>query len=106
MMADEDQGKAIGKLIAKAWADEGFKARLLADPATVLAAEGVQTPAGVAIKVVENTPSLFNLVLPARPDELSDSELDQAAGGFSTNGCAAPSGGAPVCSIGFSGGPV
>ena len=79
---DQDQGKAMGTVIAKAWTDEGFKARLLADPAAVLAAEGVQTPAGVTLKVVENTASLLNLVLPARPTELSDSDLDQVAGGL------------------------
>ena len=78
---DQDQGKAVGKVIAKAWADEGFKARLLADPAAVLAAEGLQTPAGVTLKVLENTAGVFNLVLPARPAELSDSDLDQVAGG-------------------------
>ena len=84
---DQDQGKAVGKVIAKAWADEGFKARLLADPAAVLAAEGLQTPAGVTLKVLENTAGVFNLVLPVRPAELSDSDLDQVAGGFSTNHC-------------------
>ena len=78
---DQDQGKAVGKVIAKAWADEAFKARLLADPAAVLAAEGVQTPPGVELKVVENTAGVFNLVLPVRPTELSDSDLDQVAGG-------------------------
>jgi hypothetical protein len=80
---DQDQDKAVGRVIAKAWADEGFKARLLADPAAVLAAEGVQTPPGVKLKVVENTAGVFNLVLPVRPTELSDSDLDEVAGGVS-----------------------
>jgi hypothetical protein len=84
---NEDQSKAMGKLIAKAWADDAFKARLLADPSAVLAAEGVQTPAGVTIKVVENTASVFNLILPARPADLSDEDIDSvAAGGFSGRG--------------------
>jgi hypothetical protein len=70
------------RIIAKAWADEGFKARLLADPAAVAAAEGIAVPAGVKIVVHENKPGELHVVLPAKPDAvLSDEVLEGVTGG-------------------------
>ena len=70
------------RIIAKAWADDGFKARLLADPAAVAAAEGIAVPAGVKIVVHENTPGELHVVLPAKPSaELSDEALEVVVGG-------------------------
>ncbi len=71
----------MGQIIAKCWADEGFKQRLLADANAALKAEGIEVPAGVSIKVVENTDKVINFVLPAKPNAvLSDSELEQVTG--------------------------
>jgi len=39
-MDREEFQKAYGKVVAKAWADDGFKAKLLADPKTVLKENG------------------------------------------------------------------
>ncbi len=86
-MTPEEQTKAYGKIVARSWADEGFKARLLADPAAVLAAEGFDLPAGVSFRVVANTDTLVNLVLPAKPTDLSDADLEKAAGGAAANYC-------------------
>jgi len=86
-MNSQDVGKALNKVIGRAWADDAFKARLLADPAATLAAEGLTPPAGLTVKVVENTDTVFNLVLPPKPQDLSDAELDQMAGGFCSNCC-------------------
>lgn len=86
-MADKEQDRAAayGKIIAKAWRDESFKAKLLADPQGTLEQAGVGIPAGVTVKVVENTGSHFHFVLPAKPTgALSDDELDRAAG---ASGC-------------------
>jgi hypothetical protein len=71
------------RLIARAWSDPALKARLLADPAAVLKENGVTVPAGVTVRVVEDTDAVLNLVLPVKPApaELSDEELRQAAGG-------------------------
>jgi nitrile hydratase alpha subunit len=83
-MADREQDKAsaYGKVIAKAWRDPAFKAKLIADPQATLLQAGVSLPAGVTVKVVENTGTHFHFVLPARPSgALSDEELDNAAGG-------------------------
>jgi len=82
-MNQEEQGKKMGQLIAKCWADEDFKAKLLADPAAVLKAEGAELPEGITIKAVENTDKVFHLVIPPKPSdsELSDDDLDNVAGG-------------------------
>jgi hypothetical protein len=70
------------RIIAKAWADDSFKAQLLADPAAVAAAEGIAIPAGVKIVVHENKPGELHVVLPAKPSaELSDAELEGVTGG-------------------------
>jgi nitrile hydratase alpha subunit len=81
-MNQEQQGKKMGEIIAKCWADEGFKQRLLADANAALKAEGVNVPAGVKVNVLENTDKVINFVLPAIPkSELSVAELDGVAGG-------------------------
>ncbi|GAB1394964.1 hypothetical protein MASR1M60_31280 [Rhodocyclaceae bacterium] len=76
-----DQAKLMQQLIAKCWADEAFKQRLLADPAVTLKAEGIEMPADVKVQVVENTAQQFTLVIPPKPVELSDEALGDVAGG-------------------------
>jgi hypothetical protein len=56
------------KIITKAWADEKFKARLLAEPAAVLKEEGIEVPEGITIKVLENTDKVTHVVIPLRSD--------------------------------------
>ncbi len=80
-MNQQEQSKQIGQLIAKCWADEDFKQKLLADTMAMLKAEGVELPADLTVKVVENTESVFHLVIPAKPTDLSDDDLDKVAGG-------------------------
>jgi hypothetical protein len=96
-MADSEQGKAkaaYGKVIARAWRDPAFKARLLADPHGALKDAGVAVPAGVTVKAVENTDKHFHLVLPPKPaGELSDEALDKVAGGDACNAWNCLSGG-------------
>ncbi|EIC22731.1 NHLP leader peptide family RiPP precursor [Thiorhodovibrio frisius] len=76
-----DQSNQYQQLIAKCWADEAFKQRLLADPAGTLKAEGVAVPDGVKINALENTAQVLNLVIPARRTDLADEELSGTAGG-------------------------
>jgi hypothetical protein len=66
------------KVVARAWADEKFKRKLLKEPAAALADMGIRVPRDVKVKVVENTPATVHLVLPGVPFEsdLSDSELE------------------------------
>ena len=80
-MNNEEQGKKMNQIIAKCWADETFKTKLLADPAATLKAEGAEVPAGLTVKAVENTDKVFHLVIPAKPTDLSDEDLDKVAGG-------------------------
>lgn len=70
------------RIIAKAWADDAFKARLLADPAAVAAAEGTAVPAGVKIVVHENKAGELHFVLPELSrEEISDGALEAVVGG-------------------------
>ena len=81
MDRDEFQ-KAYGKLVAKAWSDDDFKAKLLADPMVVFKENELTVPEGIEVKMVENTEKITHFILPPEPsDELSDEQLDQAAGG-------------------------
>ncbi len=79
-----------GQLVARAWADPAFKARLLADPAAVLEENGL-APAGKQFKVVEDTDEVVHLVLPGRPgpQELSEEELQPVAVGRATRAASA-----------------
>ena len=77
----EQLQQAWGKVVAKAWSDELFKKRLLADPAAVLKENGIEVHAEVAVKVIEDSGKVVHLILPERPSELSVEELEQVAGG-------------------------
>jgi hypothetical protein len=81
-MNQNEQNKKLNQVIAKCWADERFKRKLLADAAGVLKAEGVKVPVGQSIKVLENTDKLFHLVIPVKPTELTEADLKQVSGGF------------------------
>jgi hypothetical protein len=73
--------KVWSQMVAKAWSDELFKKRLLADPAAVLKEHGIAVPAEMAVKVVEDSAKVVHLILPERPGEISDEELAKVAGG-------------------------
>ncbi len=94
-MTTKEQGIKIGEIISKAWADEAFKQRLLADAATVLTEEGIAIPQGMTVKAVENTDTIFHLVIPPKMPtaQLDISKLASIAGGGScypeTPGCTA-----------------
>jgi len=83
-----EMDKKMGQIIARAWSDADFKARLLADPAGTLRAAGIEVPAGVKVKAVENTDEQFYLVIPQKPEELSEEQLDHVTGGDSCYYCA------------------
>lgn len=65
------------QIIQKAWEDPEFKARLLADPSKALQASfGIELPAGINLKVVEETPSDYYLVIPPNPAEFADPKAE------------------------------
>jgi hypothetical protein len=82
-MNQEEQNKKMGQIMAKAWADDAFKQKLLANATATLREEGVDVPEGVEVRVVENTDKVSYAVLPLKPraEELSDKALDRVAGG-------------------------
>jgi hypothetical protein len=93
-MKYEENARKIEKIIATAWIDEGFKQRLLSDPAANLKEQGVEIPPGVEVRIVEDTETVQHLVLPMKPSsqELSDQQLVGVAGGFCEERCATTKG--------------
>lgn len=82
-MSNEKQNRAAvsGKIIARAWRDPAFKAKLVADPKAVLREAGVTVPANITVQVVEDSATHFHFVLPTKPGEaLTDEALDKVAG--------------------------
>ncbi len=74
----------VSKAISRAWTDMDYKNKLLSDPRGALAEVGVALPAGVDVKVVENSPHTLHLVLPASPsgqDGMSLDDLEKIAAG-------------------------
>ncbi len=83
----EERLKAYGRIVAKAWDDEAFKQRLLADPKAALQAEGLTFPEDAEVRVVETNDRLYYLPLPPKPARLSAEELSQLAGGNCYQAC-------------------
>lgn len=82
-MDQNTQDQKMNRILAKCWSDAAFKDRLLADPLAVLRAEGVDVPTGMQVRAVADTDQRVHLVIPTRPVDLSDAELEQVAGGKS-----------------------
>jgi hypothetical protein len=88
----EEQGNVVAKLIAQAWMDDGFKARLMREPLAVLKAAGILIPDGSSVEVVDGVDAsremvtsadaqgatTYSLNIPAKPSDLSDEDLSQA----------------------------
>ena len=66
-MARLSMAKAQARIVAKAWKSAAFRRALLKSPHKALASQGVDVPAGVRVRVVQNTPKVMYLVLPAAP---------------------------------------
>ncbi len=68
--------------------NEAFRKNLLENPkATIEDVTGIKLPEAFKLKVVEENPSTFYLVLPPKTkpeteDELSEAELEMVAGGY------------------------
>jgi hypothetical protein len=82
------------QLVERAEADADFRARLLgADPRPAIAAElGIELPADLSVRVIEETAGEVVLVLPATDlwDAVSDADLASVAGGSSSDWCVGP----------------
>ena len=61
---ENDLGPMNGaKVVARAWVDAGYRARLLTDATAAIAELGFGGPEGEHMVVVENTPAVHNLVV-------------------------------------------
>lgn len=85
-----EQQKRMAKIVAKAWADDDYKQRLLGDPAAVLREEGADVPEGVTFKALEAQPNENWLILPPKPADVYSAEIGEerlAALGWYTTMC-------------------
>ena len=82
-MTNEEQGKKLSQVIGKALADIEFKRKLISNLGMVLREEGVKLHEGLEVRVVQNIGNLLFIGLPMTSGELSEEELEMAAGGVS-----------------------
>lgn len=71
--AFQGKEKEWAKIIAQAWVDEDFKAKLLADPKAVLKAEGIEFPENIKLNICEAKEDELNMTLPLKPEGLGGS---------------------------------
>lgn len=73
----------VASLIAKAQAEPRFRQELLRDAKVAIEKElGITLPAGIDLRVVEETATMNYIVLPVSDSsELLDADLDAVAGG-------------------------
>ena len=91
----QDISQAWSKIIAKAWSDDDFKARLLSDPKPVLDEYGIRDLDDFHVQVHEDPNAqpgdwhiqgrgpnaTYIVAIPPKPSgELSDSDLESVAG--------------------------
>ena len=72
-------------MLQKTWDDPEFKKTFIENPKKILEKElGRSLPKDLKVNVYENTPTVFNIVLPQKSSgELSDDDLENVAGGVS-----------------------
>lgn len=75
--AFQGKEKEWAKVIAQAWVDEEFKAKLIADPKTVLKAEGIDFPENVNVNITEAKQDELNLTLPLKPADLTGGSVEE-----------------------------
>ncbi len=80
-MDKEQFEKAYGKLVAKAFEEDDFKAKLLADPKKIFKENGIEIPEKVKVNILENKNDLVNFVLPMDMSELDEDDLQLLTGG-------------------------
>jgi hypothetical protein len=85
-----------GQIVGRAWADDDFSQRLLADPVSVLREYDLAPPAGLRVEVLadpdqvpEDTAGVIHLVLPEKPSaaELSEDDLFSMGGAVGADRC-------------------
>ena len=59
------RNRIVGRIVARAWWDPAFAARLLADATAMFGELGIALPAGKTVAAVRNTESVTHIVLPS-----------------------------------------
>jgi hypothetical protein len=63
------------QIVRKVWEEPAFKQNLMADPKQAIKeAFGIEIPASIEVKVVEENAESFYLTLPPKPEELVPNE--------------------------------
>ncbi|MBV8547326.1 MAG: nitrile hydratase subunit alpha [Acidobacteria bacterium] len=75
----------VAKVITKAATDPAFRNQLLTSAATALQSQGITVPAGTSLQVLENSGTLVNLVIPAKPANLSGDAAQEVTSLASSN---------------------
>jgi hypothetical protein len=80
---EDSRWNQMGQVIARAWSDPAYKARLLTDATSVLKEEGIDYGSGIEVRILENSDSVRYITLPQPPSEveLSEEQLGRVAGG-------------------------
>lgn len=65
----------VARVVDRAVTDPGFRQRLTSAPADTLRGERIDVPAGMEVRILENTETLRHFILRPRPAELSDADL-------------------------------
>ena len=74
----ESKGMAsLSRVAARALEDDGYRSRLISDPASVLREEGLTVPEDVEVEVHQNTPAKLHLVLPSGPPDEGALDLEE-----------------------------
>ena len=105
--------KSWSRIVARAWADDEFKSRLLADPVAVLREQGLETRGEIRIRIGVDETAAFpgtgdtlHLILPPPPSDLSEEEwlptgvaYCGCGGCHRCGGCGCGCGGCGVCGL-------
>jgi len=86
-ITNEEMRKKYAKIVAKAWADDDYKKKLIENPKEILKQEGIVIPDNIKIRILENSETKLNFILPPKPDNLYEiNQIDEklAAG---SEGC-------------------
>jgi hypothetical protein len=64
----QSDGARVWEIIKKASVDRDLKTRLLKDSSAVFKENNISVPGGMSFKVLEDTNTVFNFVIPPKPD--------------------------------------
>ncbi|MCU0241001.1 MAG: NHLP leader peptide family RiPP precursor [Vicinamibacteria bacterium] len=85
------RGQLYDKIADQAAKNPRYRDQLMKDPRTLMSKQlGTDIPASMKIKILEETPDTYFVVLPYVPkegQELDDADLEKVAGGFMDKTC-------------------